>query len=246
MKKMIRTIEEVSMNAWPALESMLYDGWILRFGKGYTRRANSISPIYQSTQDIDTKIKKCEEIYNSKGLKAIYKITTAVFPENLDSLLENQGYACEAATSVQVLELDNIDNPSNTNLLIDSKLTEEWLGEYCLANSVSGSNKGTLKSILENIIPKHCFLTLKEDGINVAFALGVIENEIIGLFDIVVKKDFRNKGYGKQLVVNLLHYGRQNGAKKAYLQVMLDNPPALSLYSKLGFKEVYKYWYRVK
>jgi N-acetylglutamate synthase len=32
----------------------------------------------------------------------------------------------------------------------------------------------------------------------------------------------------------------------AYLQVMLDNPVALNLYDSLGFKEIYKYWYRVK
>jgi hypothetical protein len=27
---------------------------------------------------------------------------------------------------------------------------------------------------------------------------------------------------------------------------MLDNGPALRLYSKVGFREVYQYWYRVK
>ena len=68
----------------------------------------------------------------------------------------------------------------------------------------------------------------------------------IGLFDIVTDPAFRNRGYGRRVVKNLLAWGRQNDAEKAYLQVMLNNAPALHLYSKIGFTEAYQYWYRIK
>ena len=48
------------------------------------------------------------------------------------------------------------------------------------------------------------------------------------------------------MMEGLLAHGQRNGARTAYLQVMLNNPPALQLYEDLGFKEVYQYWYRVK
>jgi ribosomal protein S18 acetylase RimI-like enzyme len=43
-----------------------------------------------------------------------------------------------------------------------------------------------------------------------------------------------------------MNWGKAHGAQTAYLQVMLDNPAGLALYRDLGFKEIYKYWYRVK
>jgi hypothetical protein len=37
----IRTIEEPSTNAWPALRSLVGDGWVLRFSHGYETEAET-------------------------------------------------------------------------------------------------------------------------------------------------------------------------------------------------------------
>lgn len=57
MSGMERRIEELSINAWPSMQTMVYDGWQLRFGRGYTKRANSISPFYESKIGFKEKIK---------------------------------------------------------------------------------------------------------------------------------------------------------------------------------------------
>jgi len=43
-----------------------------------------------------------------------------------------------------------------------------------------------------------------------------------------------------------LEKAEETGIKKAYLAVVNDNTIAKKIYDKLGFKEIYKYWYRKK
>ncbi len=113
-------------------------------------------------------------------------------------------------------------------------------------SAISDAHRKTLREILTNIIPRHCFVSSTSNGRVVACGLGVLQSGYIGLFDIVTDPEFRRRGYGQQVINSILAWGKENQAKMAYLQVMLNNPPALQLYTKLGFREQYQYWYRIK
>ena len=93
---MIRHIEELALNAWPALQTLLLDGWVVRFANGYTRRANSVNPLYPSEQDTDAKLRACEQLYRERGLKVVFKMTAASQPDGLDALLAAQEYEIAA------------------------------------------------------------------------------------------------------------------------------------------------------
>ncbi len=77
-----------------------------------------------------------------------------------------------------------------------------------------------------------------------AFGYGVIDQGYVGIFDIYVNESNRGKGYGKAVMHKLFAEAIKLGASKAYLQVVVGNKVAENLYEKLGFKEVYRYWYR--
>ncbi len=243
---MITQLEELSMNAWPSLQTLLDDGWVLRFASGYTRRANSIHPIYASMRDINEKIAACAEMYRARNLRVVFKMTRAAQPEHLDEILERKGYASEAPTSVQVLDLRAVPPPTHRDVLLSEWLTQEWVGDYCRLNAVVVQHQATMRQMLANIVPARCFIALRAAGRVVAVGLGVAENGFVGLFDLVTDEEFRQRGLGTQLILNLLDWGKHNGSSRAYLQVTLNNSPALRLYEKLGFREVYQYWYRVK
>ncbi|MCM3381481.1 MULTISPECIES: GNAT family N-acetyltransferase [Shouchella] len=244
---LIRKIEALSMNAQPALKTVQQDGWILRFANGYTKRANSINPLYPSCEELDRKIEACEQMYRKQHLPAVYKLTAAAFPGELDRSLHAKGYDYVGETSVQILSLSQIGEKPEAYVEICPRQDRKWFDHYCRWNHVCEADQQTLKQMFDNIAAETCYMLITDkDGIPCACGLGVLEDEYIGLFDIVTKKKERKQGYGTQLIQHLLHWGKENGAAFAYLQVVRENKPALALYTKLGFDEMYTYWYRVK
>jgi N-acetylglutamate synthase len=243
---MIREIEEISMNAWPALQTMHYDGWILRFANGVTKRLNSVNPIYGSKIDVDEKIEYCENLYQLQNLPPCFRITEIVRPSGLDQKLEAHGYEHIFDVAVQLVNINGLKIAPDRNIQIAEKMDETWLDDYIRMNEVNPANKPVLKKIIEQIIVTRGLFTLHKNGMPVGCGLGVVENRHIGLFDIVIDKDYRNQGLGQILIESILAWGRNKGAEYGYLQVLVDNDPAVRLYTKVGFKEEYRYWYRLK
>lgn len=241
-----QAIEELSMNAWPALQTMLYDGWVLRYSKGYTKRANSINPIYPSTLSINKKIEKCEAQFRSLGIDVVYKLTAYTRPENLDKLLEEKGYERKDETIVKVIELLDFQEPVMKDVEIRNILMKQWLDTFCQLLKVSEKNRLILQDMINIIIPEKYLLLLRQNGKVIGCGMGVIEDGFAGIYEIIIDTELRRKGYGRQLMLNMLKYAYERGARKAYLQVVAANIPAVRLYESLGFKEAYRYWYRIK
>ncbi|MBD0304917.1 MAG: hypothetical protein ICV85_23015, partial [Tolypothrix sp. T3-bin4] len=73
-EELIRKIEEISLNAWPCLQQILYDAWILRFANGHTKRSNSVNSVYKGTGNVQDKIQRCQQVYSRKNLTTIFRI----------------------------------------------------------------------------------------------------------------------------------------------------------------------------
>lgn len=242
----IRMYEELQLNQWPPLQTMLMDGWVLRFAEGYSKRSNSIHPLYRSGTDAEEKIAACERIYEEHGLRTAFKLSPAVYPADLDLLLEQRGYALIDRVSVQSMPLSVVKEPEPRSAVIDGAVTEEWLDSYCRLARASGEQRAIMRRMLANIRTKAAFVRLMHEGRAVACGIGVVERGYLGLWDVITDSEARNRGFGRQLLLHLLAWGKQNGAGQAFLAVVADNEPALSLYAKLGFKEMYRHWYRVQ
>ncbi len=240
-----RRIEEASLNNWPALQQMLFDGWILRFSEGYTKRANSITPIYTSFLPVQEKIVACENFYHKKQLPTIFRLLSfSSATADLNSLLAQRNYQRIDHTLVLSTQLSP-DTTTHRPALNNVPLAE-WLSLFYQFKQVPTEQQQIHSEMLAHSACDLLCAVLYHDGVPVACGLGMLENDIFGLFDIVTDSEQRNKGYGTQLVAAMLSWARQHGASRAYLQVTNANQAALHLYKKFGFHELYHYWYRIQ
>ena len=71
----VKTIEDLSLNAWPSYQLQLYDGWILRYSSFYTHRTNCVEQVGESSLPLLEKVEYCEAIYDRWQTPSIFKIS---------------------------------------------------------------------------------------------------------------------------------------------------------------------------
>lgn len=243
---MISDIEELSMNAWPSLQTKLYDGWVLRFADGYTKRSNSINPIYNSTILLQMKLDFCEKEYEHVNLPVVYKLTSDSQPRDLDEALDKRGYIRIDETSVRVLEMKHYSQAETGDIHSEAELSDTWIKGFLKCSAINERDQTTARKMLGNIMGEVVCVSKLVDEQVIGCGFGVIERDHIGIFDLIVDKSYRGKGYGKNIMNSILNTAAEKGVKTAYLQVVVGNLKADNLYENLRFDEEYRYWYRVK
>ncbi len=246
-RNLIRLIEELSINALPSLYTQLYDGWVLRLSDGLARRANSINPLYTGSLPLDEKITYCEDLFRRRDRKPVFKTTPATKPALIDALIA-RGYKFDQGTSLQTIRLDSSDGwmaftSDLFKMTFTNRVTSAWLDDQIAFHDPAERPRLTTRAAYELTIPHAAYFRLAFDGVPVAASLGVIERGWMGLYGIVVDPSMRKRGIGTELVRRMLGYAAAFNVTQAYLQVFSSNTPAIRLYGRLGFEEIYQYRY---
>ena len=224
MNTLIKTIEDLSLNAWPSHQIELYDGWILRFSYFYTHRTNSVEQIGPSTIPVEEKVQYCEEIYRRWGTPAIFKISPLVNPD--------RGYVVQHTTHVMTMDLANFAKKAPAvAVTVSSFIPPKWIDSLFALKSTTNVMHRMVVPSMYRAIPKETICTSIQDetGTIVATGLGI-----------------RDRHYASSICRTILSEGIRLGATKAYLQVVEGNTPAITLYESLGFSYLYTYWFRAK
>ena len=152
----IRRLEEMASNAHVALNTLFYDGWILKFSEGYTSRANSVSKLYPSSKPIEEKVAYCEEAYKEQGLPCQFKLIDS--DKDFYDFLVKRGYAVVNPTDIMTLDLQR--QKSLEGLNEDSKIEyvfssseKDWLPDFYKIHEITAlHDQDVFKRMLAKVL----------------------------------------------------------------------------------------------
>jgi ribosomal protein S18 acetylase RimI-like enzyme len=237
-------IEDAGLTASQPSQQMFYDGWLLRYSPGKAKRARSVNAIAAGDLPLGEKIDYCRSFYARVSLPCIFRITPFSLPHSLDEALADAGFAAVQETRVMQLPLPDEDPASirrESLVALDAANFGDLLGE------LSGLDAGKRAAERERFARSGlnaAYFAVQDNDRAVACGSVAIEGSLAGIFGMVTAPSHRGRGLASRIVLALLAAARNAGARTAYLQVDAANEPARHLYSKLGFRDCYAYWYR--
>ena len=246
--------EEACLNGWPALSSVLLDGWLLRFAEGHTKRANSVNVIASvratGVRALADKIRDCEALYAAHGLPTIFRLSSAYPQDDLSEALDAAGFGAPLdETRVLVAEtLPAATAPGATVDLTEGAPAPSWLDAFARITHLDARAARLNGRILDALAVPAVFAAVEApDGTTGAVALGAVHDGLVCLNSVATAVDHRGRGLAGRAVGAVMAWAKARaGAEAACLQVGAENAPALALYRRLGFTtEISRYHYRI-
>ncbi|MFN8448966.1 MAG: GNAT family N-acetyltransferase [Anaerolineae bacterium] len=244
----LRHLEELALNALPALQDLHYDGGaaLRRRRRRLSAPRHSIQLLYPSTLPLDEKIDFCQAQYFARGSRTVFKMTLAA-PAGLEAALLARNYELTARPAY-TLDLSSIEPQPDpgAEVIIEPTMSDEWAAANARLHGENPTRAAVINVILKRLAVESMFLRVCHDGETVALGRGSLDHGWVGPYEVITDACFRQQGFGRQVMQHILRWGIDRGAHSAYLQVVAENQPARRLYERLGFREQYRYWYLQK
>jgi ribosomal protein S18 acetylase RimI-like enzyme len=240
---LVLALESRLINAWPSFDYQFYDGWLLRLARGYSKRANSATPLVPGARLDGTLIDHMVERFLAENVRPTFRLNS-LQADDVDKILSERGFEEIEPTRVMMRDLPE-DCTIDPAIHLDPEVSTRWVRDTARAYGGDKSNDEVLREIVRRIRQKAAFATLDFDDRHVAWGLGVVERGWLGLYDIVVDPELRGIGLGRRVVTSLMAWGVEQRASRVYLQVREDNLVAQGLYEATGFVQAYRYTHRV-
>jgi N-acetylglutamate synthase len=211
----IRNLEHVAALAWPGVEHQWVGGWLLRFGHGSTRRANSAVPLHVSASaDVGPLV----DWYAARGVAPLVAAPDRLFrvPPTVPTDAEN------------LVLTGDLPSGEPHRVMLASRPGDEWLRLYRRDVPVD-----VLTAVIDGEV---AFATFAGAAVGRAAVTTAPDGtRWVGLSAVRVVEDARRRGLARELCEALLAWGGQRGATRVYVQVLADNTAATRLYESMGF-----------
>ena len=248
----IKRLQETLMNLWPAKHYYFLNGWILRFTDGITSRANSVFPLNYDGDfsTVDKDIEFVEKAYSAYKLQPIFTIPDFYEPNNLViKLLEHEYQQLGCITNTLITSIQELRNETineEFTFVFKSERVPEF-SDFLATYSQRDHNAQRLLEELAKriIIPQKRFILAKYRKEIIGTLMGILDlNGFLYIVDVFVHPDFRRQKIATSMFFKIINeWGIPNEVNMIWLQVETENKEAMKLYTALGLKKVYSYYY---
>lgn len=247
---------EAAMDAaWPALDRELSGGWVLRAARGVTQRANSIWPRsepLETKEELLAALRDARAWYRVRRLPVIFQVFDTPGSAGLNQLLDEEGFTRQSETLIMVGGADSVPGAAPGVSAAGVEITElppaEWLELWWSVDGRGGAAELETAHAILTGCPALYALVRDDGGRPAAVGRLAFVSQTAGswggLYCVATRPDSRRRGYAMRIQQALFREGAARGLAGYWLLVMASNTGARELYSRAGFREVSRYFYR--
>jgi GNAT superfamily N-acetyltransferase len=222
----------------PAVETSYVGQWLLRASAGWTGRGNSLLPAGDPGVPVADALQQAVEFYRRHQLPPQAQVRVG---SPADEAIRAAGWVDARPEQADVLVMHTTLDHANGLPGYDVQLTDRP-DDAWYAAAFEGEVPEVAPKVLEGA-PKAVFASITLDGAVAAVARGSMTGHWLGIDAVQVDSSFRRRGLGTAIVQGLTRWAGPQGGRRTYLEVVLDNAPAMATYTRLGFREAYRYRY---
>jgi ribosomal protein S18 acetylase RimI-like enzyme len=241
----IEMLERAALNAAPAPRQAWCGAAVVRAGHGGAGRINSATWLDPADGgDLPARVRRIEGWYERLALRPRFRLTPLA-PPALEPLLMARGYARMGETIVMVGALDGLPLPDGPVEMAEAP-DEAWFEASAGGAVRSGERMAELRLSPWLLLVPAAWVSVRLVARVASVAQVAVDGTIAVLSGVATSPAMRGRGLARRACLAAFGWARSEGARVAWLAVKADNDAALSLYRRLGFRESYRYAYRVR